>query len=344
MSGTDYEVVEAIAQRDREEILALWDGILGHRTRLTAKYDWFYLDCPGNAPLVMTLLHRPGGDRVGVVAAGERRMLWRGAAVRAALMVDLAVAPEHRWLGPALILQRRMKQTAAERFDLLYVFPNPLATPVYLRAGYAQLGEIVRHARVLRHRRYVARHLPEPLAWAAGALLDTLDAVRRRLRTRPCRHAWTDRCNDEMEQLWATSPHGDGPVTIRDRAYLEWRFDRSPLVRTRYLLLRGDDGRLEAWFACQARDDDILQVHDFWSVDAVEGLSRSRVDTVLHAARAAGHRAVWFEFAGAPRAVAGWREAGFKPRSRRPVFGHSTACPPQTLAASLHLTAADEDE
>ena len=183
MSSTAYDVVEATARRDRDDILALWEGTLGHGARLGRKYDWFYLDCPGDAPLVMTLLHRPAGERVGVVAAGERRMLWRGTPVRAALMVDLAVAPHHRWLGPALILQRRMKQVATERYDLLYVFPNPLATPVYLRAGYAQLGEIVRYARVLRHRGYLARHLPAPVARAAGALLDAADRVRRRLRS-----------------------------------------------------------------------------------------------------------------------------------------------------------------
>ena len=344
MSGAAYEVVEVSARHDREQVLALWEGNLGSGTRLGLKYDWFYVDCPADAPLVMSLLQRETEERVGVVAAGERRMLWRGQPVRAALMVDLAVAPEHRWLGPALILQRRMKQVAAERYDLLYVFPNPLATPVYLRAGYSHLGEIVRYARVLRHQGYLARHLPRPLAWAGGSLLDVFDRVRRRLRARPCRHEWVDRSTDDMDRLWASSHHGDGPITVRDRAYLDWRFDRSPLASTRYLLLRADDGRLEAWFACQAREDNILHVHDFWSVDAVEGLARTRVDTLLHAANAADHRAVWFEFAGASASMAGWLAAGFKPRSRRPVFGHATTCPPQALAATLHLTAADEDE
>src|SRR3546814_9956247 len=90
-------------------------------------------------------------DLVGVGISGPRQMLFGGRRVSAGGLVDLAVLPAHRSLGPALTLQTALMEAGAKRFDLLYGFPNPKAAAVFRRVGYAPLGELSRHARVLRH-------------------------------------------------------------------------------------------------------------------------------------------------------------------------------------------------
>lgn len=346
MKVAAYDVFAADLVRDRAQALSIWHGNLGDDERMPSKYDWFYLDGPHGQPGPATLAilrHRDSDARVGAVGAGPRRMLWRGAPVTAGLMVDFAVVAGHRSLGPALILQREAMALALAQADLLYALPNERAAPVYQRAGYRHAGDLVRHARVLRHGGYLARHLPRPLAACAGALLDLADRLRLRLRSRPLRAEWTDAASDEMDRLWADSAHGEGLVTIRDAAYLRWRFDRNPLAGTRYLLLRDDDGSLLAWFACR-REDAALVVDDYWATDAIAGIARARVDALLVEARRLGCAAVWIELAGATARTRAWRANGFRPRSARPLFLFSADMAPQPGADDLFLTGADEDE
>lgn len=332
--------------RDRERVLAIWRGNLGRDTRMQAKYDWFYASCPYGEPLLCLLRHLPDDSLVGAAAAGPRRMLWQGAEIGAGVLVDLAVTTEHRSLGPALMLQSALAAAGCRRYGLLYGFPNPKAAAVFKRVGYAKLGEIVRHARVLRHARYVARRLPRVLAPIAGAVLDLRAWLHDAWRTRGAARfeaSWTDRADARFDALWARSDHGDALVAVRDAAFAGWRFDASPLANTRYLLLADPlDRTLRAWFACQA-EDGVLHVRDFWSEDAAGGLGAAKVDALLRTARRDGHVAVSVEYAGSDAKLAGWHGAGFVERSRRPVFGRwADGRAPDGI--ELHLTSADEDE
>ena len=342
-----YAIEPGEVGRDRERVLAIWRGNLGRDTRMQAKYDWFYASCPYGEPLLCLLRHLPDDSLVGAAAAGPRRMLRQGAEIEAGVLVDLAVTTEHRSLGPALMLQSALAEAGCRRYGLLYGFPNPKAAAVFKRVGYAKLGEIVRHARVLRHARYVARRLPRLLAPIAGAVLDARAWLRDAWRTRGAARlvaSWIDRADPRFDALWARSGHGDALVAVRDAAFASWRFDASPLANTRYLLLsdRADDQSLRAWFACQA-EDGVLHVRDFRSDDAAAGIGEVFVDALLRAARRDGHVAVSVEYAGAETKLAGWHAAGFTERSRRPVFGR-WADGSATESVELHLTSADEDE
>lgn len=339
-----YAIEGGDVARDRERVLAIWRGNLGRDTRMQAKYDWFYASCPYGEPLLCLLRHLPDGSLVGAAAAGPRRMRWRGSDIVAGVLVDLAVTTEHRSLGPALMLQSALADAGMRRFDVLYGFPNPKAAAVFKRVGYAKLGEIVRHARVLRHARYVARRLPGILAPFAGAVLDARAWLRDAWRRRGAERldaTWTDRADARFDALWARSPHGDALVAVRDAAFAQWRFDASPLANTRYLLLTDPvDNSLRAWFACQV-EDEVLHVRDFWSDDAAGGIGAAYVDALLRAARTARHVAVSVEYAGADAKLAGWHANRFIERSRRPVFGRMHE---GGAEIELHLTSADEDE
>jgi hypothetical protein len=335
--------------RDRDVVLSVWQHAFGQESRPhAAKFDWFYLDCPWGKPLLELLEHTPTAACVGTAAAGPRRMLWQGSAIRAGVLVDMTVAAQHRTLGPALTLQSGLQKAAAERFDLLYGFPNPKAIAVVQRAGYSVIGELRRFSRVLRHGSYFTRFMPRLPAQSLGWLFDKWCDVKRashrwidpRLTT-----AWCDHADSRMDELWIKSEHGDGLIAIRDMAFLRWRFDAKPGIATRYLCLsERSGGPLVAWFACQV-DGLCLRVRDFWSRDAACGLDRASIDALLQAARRDGHASVSVEYAAPASKFPGWLAAGFVERERQPIVARwlDAAAYGEALT-DFHLTAADEDE
>lgn len=346
VAPSPYQAVAGEPARDRDAVLSIWAGHLGQASQHAAKYEWFYRQCPFGSPLLQLLRHVPSGQWVGTCAAGPRRMLWQGEELQAGVLVDMAVLPQHRSLGPAMIAQAALMAAADARFGLLYGFPNRKSLPVVQRLGYGVLGEMHRRARVLRYRGYLPRVLAPPVAAVAGALLDAAAALAwhwRRWHTRHCRAQWSDRVDPRMDALWAASPPLAGPVTVRDCRFLAWRFDASPLVRTRYLLLADADGRLRAWFACQAQGA-TLQVRDFWSHQGANGMPRDCLDALAVAAWRAGHAAVSVEFAGSEAAHRAWQAAGFSARDRRPVIGRWAPAAGDPGIPGYHFTAADEDE
>ena len=342
-----YAIHEGDVVRDRDTVLAIWHGNLGEADRMRAKYDWFYLDAPHGAPLLRLLRHEPDGTWAGACAAGRRRMLLHGREIRGGVMVDLAVTPEHRTLGPAMLLQQCIVDDGRRELDVLYGFPNPKAAAVFRRIGYRHWGDIVRYARVLRYSGYVRRRLPAGLAPLAAWLLDTTtrlrDAARRLLQPR-MEAEWSETADPRMDALWASSAPSDALTAVRDARHVRWRFDQSPVARTRHLLLtRPGDGLLLAWFATQV-DGDALVIRDFWSDDADSGVGTHYLDALAHAARRAGHASISIEIAARPSRIAPWTRRGFVARGTRPVFGLCGNEADAIRAEDLHPPSADENE
>ena len=335
------------ALRDRDSVLSIWHGNLGQEDRIAAKYDWFYLGCPYGQPLLQMLHFLPGAADIGTACAGRRRMLWRGKEMRAGVLVDLAVLPEHRSLGPALILQQGLIQAGMQQLDVLYGFPNPKAAAVFKRIGYEKFADIVRYARVLRHAGYLRSRLPAWLAYPLGALADVFFATKDRAKRvfgPRLRYAWSDRAGAGMDAVWQQSDKDGRLLAIRDSMHCKWRFDDSPLVRTRYLTITapGNTG-MQGWFAVQA-EGATLHVRDFWSVDGCRGMSEACLLLLLAAAREAGHVSVSVEIAAEASALQGWKRSGFVERSSRPVFGRRSSGNGDGKPMELFLTSADEDE
>lgn len=274
-------------------------------------------------------------------------MSWRDREIRAGVLVDLAVLPEHRSLGPALILQQGLIEAGSRQLDLLYGFPNPKASAVFRRIGYEQLTEIVRYVRVLRHAHYLLQRMPgwlaQPMGRAADLAFAARDLVRRALGSRLKTH-WADAADARMDALWAASSKGDGLVATRDSQHARWRFDTSPMAQTRYLLLtRAHEESLCAWFAIQV-EAETLHVRDFWSMDGAGGMHNSCILALVEAARRAGHTALSVEIAADPAHVADWVKCGFVERGKRPVFGRWSVASTAGTCMELFLTSADEDE
>lgn len=347
MASAPYRIDPGDIDRDRDTLLAIWQGNLGQDGPMRQKFDWFYKQAPQGRPLVHLLRHEPTRQVVGVASAGRRRMVCAGRELRAGVMVDLAVVPEHRALGPAILLQESLVRDAEASFDLLYGFPNPKAVPVFKRAGFRQLGDLVRRVRILRHYSYLARRWPRPVAGVAHLLLDGLVYARDAWRSfgsgTRLNAQWSAHVDPRMDELWSRIKPGAAIAGVHDYSFSRWRFDASPLAETRYLLLSDPgSGRLRAWFACQVVDK-VLRVCDFQGDAPGDTVDADSVQLLLRMARQEGCIAVSMEAAGDMAWQAAWVEAGFTERGRRPVFGRWLG-PMASTDLPLQLTAADEDE
>ena len=360
-----YLARAGMPERERATVLGVWRGNLGEDARMPRKYDWFYLHAPAGMPLLHMLERQPAqlpaqdglpardaaavvGVGAGVGAIGQRRMLYRGQPLQAGVLVDLAVLPDHRSLGPALILQQGLFTAARERLGVFYGFPNPKAAPVFKRIGYRALGDLVRHVRVVRASPYLRRRLPKalaPLAALAGPALDLALRLRDAWRWRGAgrlRASWNTRQPD-ITRLWEASEKPDALTALREMRHLRWRFDEAPDTNFRHLLLSAD-GEVHAWFATRS-DGHTLHIHDFWLRGRGASADPATLTALLAAAHQDGHAAVSVELATSEERLAGWKALGFEPRGQRPIFGYvAPALAPADMPLDLHLTAADEDE
>ena len=334
-----YAVRPGDVVTDREAVLAIWRGNLGVEARMARKFDWFYAGAPQGAPLMQLLVHGASAQPVGTCSAGLRRMCLGTQRLDAGVLVDLAVTPEHRSLGPALMLQQGLFNTGRAQLDLLYGFPNPKAVPVFKRIGYRALGLMERHVRVVRHAPYLTRRMPAPLATIAGTILDAGHALARAFRSR-VRARWHDRVPEGLDALLHDAPRPEAVTAERTTASLRWRFDAAPDAEFRHLVVSDRDGPA-AWFATR-RDEHVLHVYDYWTRDGAHA-SRVHLDGLLAAARRAGAAAVSIELASIGSLLQPWRDAGFTVRSARPVFGWCGIAQGDA-AVPLHLVSADEDE
>ncbi len=344
-----YTLHAGDAERDRNEILAVWADHFGPRETQPAKYDHFYRHSPHGSALIQLLRHQPSGELVGVIGAGPRPMHWQGRPIRAGVVAHFAVAAGHRSLGPALLLQQALVEAARDRFDLLYGLPRPGAVGVSRRSGFAVVGELVRYAKVLRHDHYLRRRLPAIAAEPAGRVLDLAAALRERLADGAAPGLdwhWSEGSDLRMEGLWQASSRSTALTSVRDHASVHWRFDLPPRGRARYLLVSDRSGSLLAWFACDAEDtsDEPLRVLDYWSTSAATGLSRPVIRALVAAARAERRHAIHLLLAATGQARTGWEAEGFVARTSQPIIGkwlNQDLAPPGV--PDLHMTWIDQD-
>jgi len=175
----------------RADLAGLMERVWGERPD-EAELDWFYTGNPV-AP-ASVLLAEEDAAVVGAAAVAFMRMSVGGAEVTAGMPVHLATDPGFRRRGVFAALQAENEERArAAGARLLYVVPTPPSASVLLgRLGWTALAPL--------------------RVWA---------------RLRPFRGRGQARPVERFEQPLEPSPAG-GDRVLRDAAWLDWRFARSP--------------------------------------------------------------------------------------------------------------------
>lgn len=299
--ATTYSIETADLAQAGPEVQDLWvRNLVGYDASSAAiKLRLGYLDNPAGLGVVLLLKAEGLAAAQGAQGLHPRRFHLGNSSLNAIGLADYVVSPEHRSLGPALMLARRSAQLGVERFDLTYGLPNAKAAPVFARAGLKHIGALRHYAKLLSSRHFLTSRMPHGLARCCAPFVDAALSLADRLRRRrtgaplACRPAaWDDPAFDE---LWAQRPAGT-LLSERTGRMLRWRF--------------GTPGR-DAWRACVACDADgqaqgylvwrqtgaVARVGDFFTRDPGT-MTAPLMLAFSEVARAAGMRSVSVEFFG----------------------------------------------
>jgi hypothetical protein len=332
-----YAVREGRPTEDKSAVLDLWRGNLGDASRLLWKYDWFYEQSPLGPPLTLLLEWRaPDVESlrpVGVATAGRRRFFKGEETLEAGVLVDLAVLPEHRTLGPALVLQKALRNEGLTRAALLYGFPNAKAAPVFQRAGYRKIGMMRRYVKVLRPSAYLRRRLPALLAAPLGVLADALTRVRLELAALPGPTLrWT---GVDVPVPYGSSDRGSTLLRgERTAAFVAWRFAAEAQPgRVQRVAFANDTG----WIVEQQAD--LLIIRDC-SPSLLQPAFATAWQVLFRDCARRGATRVDFECLAPESLQRRLAELGWSARSERPAFAAGDA----DADTDWFLTSADEDE
>jgi hypothetical protein len=260
----------------------------------------------------------PGGGVVGTAGVGLRRLRVGGPTVVAGLASDFAVDPEHRSLGPAMMLQRAVLETLDDGVDVIYGLPNAKALPVFKRLGYSADAALTRYVKVLAVERYLTG-VPGPRVGRKiiAGVVDPVLRVGSPETWRPRRGRTLVELatfDERFDELWARTADAFGVACERTASFLRWRYDACPLLSytTLGLIERGGE-RLAAYAVCTLGSDQQVTVIDFWyGSDA--SVRDDLLAAVLSWSRAAGAASVACEVAGAGQVAEGLVRFGFRHR------------------------------
>lgn len=314
----------------RTATIRTWRGNFSGSDELhERRFEALFVRSPFGLPALRFLVDGPSGRRVGVAALAPRMMSLGGNEVRVGVLSHLAINPEHRSLGPALMLLDGLLAAGQGCFDFVYGLPRNSggADAALRRAGLRPVGVMERHVKVLRHGNYLARRFPaalSPVAHIGGWIADVSDRIREMSPGSGLQAEWVKVVDRRMDQIWATSGPGTALTATRDTRMLGWRFDQSADPITRYLIVSdAASGEARAWFACDVdpRWPNILDVQDFWTAEPGGTPTPALVAALVRHARRDGYAAISIHICGPDASISSWRTAGFVGRGRQQIFG-----------------------
>ena len=243
---TEYAVISADLEKDRQVIIDLWRQNLADIHHLEEKYDWHYVNNPFGPGQIWIL--RADGHPIGTTSLAMRPLKVRDTVTTAGVAGDLAVNKDHRFLQPALMLQRALMSSAHAGIRMLYGVPNSGGASVMKYVGYREFCSVHRYAKVLKMSHYLQRSGKfSAMAPFIGKIADQgLSAWQSKGRRHDRRGTQVLHSFDErFDELWSRLDSSQMTLTVRDRKFLQWRYRDCPLRQYKTIgLLTDDDSRL----------------------------------------------------------------------------------------------------
>lgn len=242
-----YRVFAADLVKHRDVLLALWRRNLKDTANLEAKIEWHFVNNPNGDG--QCWLIEADGEVVGTTSLGLRQLKVGDRIVTIGVACDLAVEQKHRFLQPALMLQKQLVTSIKPPIRMIYGFPGPTVAGVLKRVGYQQLGVIDRYVKILKVSRYLERHKKfAALSPLVGEILDSSYAKVASLRE-PSHASYVAELvtdfDERFDEFWNHNKDSRTVLTVRDSRFLRWRYRDCPLRRyTTITLLSRDRSRL----------------------------------------------------------------------------------------------------
>jgi hypothetical protein len=253
----EYAVVPADLQKDRQVIIDLWRQNLADISHLEEKYDWHFLNNPSGPGQIWIL--KADGRPIGTTSLGMRPLKLGQTLTTAGVACDLAVNKDHRFLRPALMLQRALLATSHAGVRIVYGVPNPAGASVLKYVGYREFCSVHRYAKLLRVSHYLQRSrkfgaiVPfiGRMADQGFAALQSFSRGRENGRLTQL----LPRFDERFDELWSRMDSAHPALTVRDRRFLNWRYHECPLRQYKTLgLLTEDESRLLGYLIYYVED------------------------------------------------------------------------------------------
>jgi hypothetical protein len=252
----EYAVHPADLQRDRQVIIGLWRQNLADVNHLEEKYDWHFLNNPSGPGQIWIL--KADGQPIGTTSLGMRPLKLNETVTTAGVACDLAVNRQHRFLQPALLLQRALLTSARAGVRIIYGVPNSAGSAVMKYVGYQEFCCVHRYVKVLR----VSHYLQKSRSFGAivpfiGRMADQGFAALHsfeRWRSRRLTQVLPS-FDERFDELWNQITSEPWALTVRDRQFLKWRYQECPLRQYKTLgLLTEDKSRLLGYLIYYVED------------------------------------------------------------------------------------------
>jgi len=270
----EYTVAPANLQRDRQVIIDLWRRNLADTDHLEEKYDWHFLNNPFGPGQIWIL--EADGQPIGTTSLGMRPLKIGETVTTAGVACDLAVNKDHRFLQPALMLQRAMISSANAGIRIIYGVPNSGGASVMKYLGYREFCCVHRYAKVLRISHYLQRSgkfgaMVPSIGRIADQGIAALQSIGHR-RTNGRIRQVLPYFDERFDELWNRLSSEFPALTVRDRRFLNWRYQECPLRQYKTLgLLTEDESKLLGYLIYYVEDRSALCA-DFIAPGGVEDL------------------------------------------------------------------------
>jgi hypothetical protein len=253
----EYTVVPANLQKDRQVIIDLWRRNLADINHLEEKYNWHFLNNPFGPGQIWIL--KADGQPIGTTALGMRPLKLGETVTTAGIACDLAVNKDHRFLQPAVMLQRALLSSAHAGVRVVYGVPNPPGASVLKYVGYRKFCSVHRYAKLLRVSHYLERSRKfGAIVPFIGRMADhgfaALQSFSRGRENRRVTQVFP--CFDQrFDELWSRVDSAHPALTVRDCRFLNWRYHECPLRQYKTLgLLTEDESRLLGYLIYYVED------------------------------------------------------------------------------------------
>jgi len=228
-----YTILEANAKTDKENIYPVLERNLNLMT--PQRYEWNYNSCPYGNARCWIVEHQKSSSIIGSSALFPRKMLNNGESFYAAIAGDFAVDKKYRAYGPALKIIKEIKSKLKDsKFKFIYGVPNELSRTLFLKLGYAEIGDFDRYVKILKteykSNKYISKCLRiKLLSGLAEIFIKTFSREKRYKKTHDYSIETPDSFDERFDLFWKKVSKQYNIIGERTSNFLNWRYKQSSM-------------------------------------------------------------------------------------------------------------------
>lgn len=334
-----------------EPVVELWAQQGNPREEYEKRFQWFYIKNPLPKVALYTLRKSDQLDvLLGTKTVTPRGWSYKEQEANIAVFGDFFVDGKHRSLGPALKLLKDVIESAKASHDLVYGFPNKKAEPVFKRAGFKNVGKLIRYSRVIRTGDLFKNHNKLKKVSFLAPIADVLLGLYLKLS---CFATTNYTLREEMsadsrfDELWEFARDKYTAIGLRDANYINWRalsFPKRDMKLVSFSKPNTED--LQAYVVYCTDSNGHFWVEDVLCKKGAQQLKSVLMKFFSYAQRNSA-KTVSFSFSGETETIKILRELDMQPREGRPIYGISGDNGKHQLedfVSDAYLTNLDEDQ